>query len=121
VNEIFLDQTILQPRTPERLSPRTNFDQRFLQEFKKLENLVSNLDKSLYKAHFQQSVELSSLTIAVTSVNPQNTHSVSPNPTSSTSSVTSSPITQVVIQPPPLIMAVRYAPLVLVSPLHDMP
>jgi hypothetical protein len=74
VNEIVLDQTILQPKTPERLSPRTDFDQRFLQEFKKLEDLVSNLDQALYKSHFQQSVELSSISIVAASVNPQVTH-----------------------------------------------
>jgi hypothetical protein len=53
VNETVLDQTILQPRTLERISPITDFDQWFLQEFKKLEDLVSNLDHALYKSHFQ--------------------------------------------------------------------
>jgi hypothetical protein len=47
LSEIVPDQTILQPRTPKRLSPREDFDQRFLQEFKKLEDLVSNLDHDL--------------------------------------------------------------------------
>jgi hypothetical protein len=94
---MILDQTILQPRIPEILSPRTEFDQRFLQEFNKLEELVANLDQALYQAHFQQSVELSTLTIAATSIKHQIIHSTSPNPTSSTSSVTSPPITQVVV------------------------
>jgi hypothetical protein len=93
LNEIILDQTILQPRTLKRLSPREDFDQWFLQEFKKLEDLVSNIYQALYKSHFRQSFELSSLSIAATSINPQKTHSVPPNHTSSTSSVTSPPIT----------------------------
>jgi hypothetical protein len=121
VSETVLDQTILQPRTPEILSPRADVDQRFLQEFDKLEDLVENLDQALDKAHFQQSVELSALTIAATSVKPKPAHSVPPSPSSSTTSVTSPPITQVVVQPPPPIMAARYAPLVLVAPLHAMP
>jgi hypothetical protein len=121
ISETVLDQTILQPRTPEILSPREEFDQRFLQEFNKLEDLVANLDQALYQAHFQQSVELSSLTIVAASIKHQIIHSTSPSPTSSTSSVTSPPITQVVVQPPPPIMAARYAPLVLVAPLHAMP
>jgi hypothetical protein len=121
VTETVLDQTILQPRTPEILSPRADVDQRFLQEFDKLENLVANLDQALYQAHFQQSVELSALTIVAASVKPQPTHSVPPSPSSSTASVTSPPITQVVVQPPPPIMAARYAPLVLATPLHAMP
>jgi hypothetical protein len=75
----------------------------------------------LYKAHFQQSVELSALTIAATSVKPKLAHSIPPNPSSSTSSVTSPPVTQVVVKPPPPIMETRYAPLVLAAPLHAMP
>jgi hypothetical protein len=75
----------------------------------------------LYKAHFQQSVELSAISIVAASVNPQVTQSIPPSPVSSTSFVTSPPIIQVVIQPPPPIMAARYAPLVLVAPLHNMP
>jgi hypothetical protein len=113
VSETVLDQTILQPRTPEILSPRADVDQRFLQEFDKLEDLVENLDQALDKAHFQQSVELSALTIVAASVKPKPAHSVPPSPSSSTASVTSPPITQVVVQPPPPIMAARYAPLVL--------
>jgi hypothetical protein len=120
-SETVLDQTILQPKTPERLSPNTNFDQRFIQEFKKLEDLVSNINKDLYKSHFQQSVYFSSLTIVAASVKHQIVHSTSPSPTSSTSSVTSPLITQVVIQPPPPIMAASYSPLVLATPLHAMP
>jgi hypothetical protein len=53
VSETVLDQTILQPKTPEILSPRADVDQRFLQEFDKLEDLVANLDQALDKAHFQ--------------------------------------------------------------------
>ena len=75
----------------------------------------------MYQAHFQQSVELSTLTIAVASIKHQIIHSTSPIPTTSTSSVTSPPITQVVFQPPPPIMEARYDPLVLVAPLHAMP
>ena len=48
-------------------------------------------------------------------------HSFSPRPSSFTTLVATSPVTQVVVQPPPPIMVVRYAPLVLVAPLHDMP
>ena len=48
-----LDQTILQPKTPEILSPKADVDQRFLQEFDKLEDLVANIDQALYIAHFQ--------------------------------------------------------------------
>jgi hypothetical protein len=121
VDEIVLDQTILQPRTPERISPGTKFDQRILQEFEKLQDLESNLDQALYKAHFQQSVELSAISIVASFVNPQASHSIPPNLASSTSSVTSPPIIQVVIHLPPPIMEARYAPLVLSSPLHNMP
>jgi hypothetical protein len=75
----------------------------------------------LYKAHFQQSVELYALTIVAASVKPKLAHSTPPNPSSFTSSVTSPPVTQVVVQPYPPIMVARYAPLVLVAPLHAMP
>jgi hypothetical protein len=47
-----LDQTILQPKTPEILSPREDVDQHFLQEFDKLEDFVENLDQALDIAHF---------------------------------------------------------------------
>jgi hypothetical protein len=53
VDEIVLDQTILQPRTLEILSPRIDFDQHILQYFEKLQDLASNLDQALYKSHFQ--------------------------------------------------------------------
>jgi hypothetical protein len=43
------------------------------------------------------------------------------SPSSSSFFVTPSPTIQVVAQPPPPIMVARYAPLVLVIPLHDMP
>jgi hypothetical protein len=69
--EIVLDQTILQPRTLEILSPRIEFDQHLLQEFNKLEDIVANLDQDLYQSHFQQPVELSSLTIVATSIKHQ--------------------------------------------------
>jgi len=121
VSETVLYQPILQPGTPEILSPRADIDQQFLQEFDKLENLVANLDQALYQAHFQQSDKLSSLTIVAAFVRPQPAHSIPPSPSSSTASVTSPPITKVVVQPPPPIMAARYAPLVLASPLHAMP
>jgi hypothetical protein len=52
VSEIVLDQTILQPKTPEILSPKANVDQLFLQEFDKLEYLVANIDQALDIAHF---------------------------------------------------------------------
>jgi hypothetical protein len=121
VNEIVLDQTILQTRTPERLSPRKDFDKRILQEFEKLRDLVSNLDQALYKAHFQQFVELSILSIVAASFKPQASHFIPPSPASSKSYVTSPPIIQLIIQPPPTIMAARYDPLVLATPLHNMP
>jgi len=60
------------------------------------------------------------LTIAATFVKPEPVHSTPPNPSSSTTFITSPPITQVIVQPPPIMVA-RYAPLVLVSPLHAMP
>jgi hypothetical protein len=97
VSEIALDKTILQPRTPEILSPRADVDQRFLQEFDKIEDLVVNIDQALYKSHFQYSVELSTLTIAVASVKPKPIHSSPPNPSSSTSFVTAPLITWVVV------------------------
>ena len=75
----------------------------------------------MYQAHFQHSIEPFSLNIAASSIKHQIIHSTSPIPTSSTSYVTSPPITQVVVQPPPPIMAARYDPLVLVAPLHAMP
>jgi hypothetical protein len=52
---------------------------------------------------------------------PQTTHSVLSSPSSSSSSAATSQIIQFVIPPPPPIMAARYAPLVLVAPLHAMP
>jgi hypothetical protein len=61
------------------------------------------------------------MTIAATSIKHQILHSTSPRPTSYTSFVTSPPITEVVVQPPPPIMAARYDPLLLVTPLHTMP
>jgi hypothetical protein len=66
-------------------------------------------------------MELSTLTIVATSVKPQVAHSIPPIPTSSTSFVTSPPITQVLVQPPPPIMVARYAPLVLATPIHALP
>jgi hypothetical protein len=92
VDEIVLDQTILQPRTPERVSPRIDFDQQILQDFEKLQYLASNRDHALYKDHFQQFVDISALSIAAASVNPQVTQSISPNPASSTYFVTSQSI-----------------------------
>ena len=53
VSETILDQTILQSRTPEILSPREDVDQIFLQKFDKLEDPVENLDQALDKAYFQ--------------------------------------------------------------------
>ena len=52
---------------------------------------------------------------------PQITPSVLSTPSSSSSSVATSPIIKVVVPPPPPIMEARYAPLVLVVPLHSMP
>jgi hypothetical protein len=52
VSETVLDQTILQPRTPEILSPMVDVDQRLLQEFEKLEDLVVNLDQASDQAYF---------------------------------------------------------------------
>jgi hypothetical protein len=116
-----LDQTILQPKTPGILSPREDVDQRFLQEFDKLEDLVENVDQALDRAHFQYSAELSSLTIVATSLKSKTIHSSPPSPSSSTASITSPPIIQVTVQAHPPAMAARYAPLVLVDPLHVMP
>jgi hypothetical protein len=76
VTEIIVDPTVLQPRTPEVMSPTT-----------KLKITPSGLS----------------------------------SPSSSLSSVTTSPIIQSVIPPPPHIMASQYAPLVLDAPLHDIP
>jgi hypothetical protein len=52
---------------------------------------------------------------------PQTAHFVPASPSSSSFSATAPPISQVVVPPPPPIMASRYAPLVLISPLHDIP
>jgi hypothetical protein len=76
VTETILDPTILQPQTPEVLSPTTK---------------------------------------------PQTNHSVPASPSSSFFLAIVPPLIQVSIPPPPPIMAVGYAPLVLVAPLHDMP
>ena len=92
VTETFLDQTILQHRTPEILSPRVFSDKKFHEEFDKLETLAVNLDQALHQAHFQQSVELSAITIAAAFVKPQPIHSVLASPSSSSSSITSPPI-----------------------------
>jgi len=121
VIETYLDQTILQPRTLEILSPRDNPDQIFLEELDKPEILLENLDQTLHQTHFQQWVELSAITIVAASVKSQPAHSMSFSPSSSTSPVTSPPITQVVFPPPPPIMVAKYAPLVLAAPLHAMP
>jgi hypothetical protein len=118
---MILDQTIFQPRTREILSPRAEADQHFFPESDKLKDLVLNLVQALYKLHLQQSVELPILTIVAVSVKPKPGHSNLPNPSSSKTSFTTSPITQVVVQPPPPITTTIYSPLVLVSPLHNMP
>jgi len=89
VDETVLDQDILQSRTPERHSPGVDLDQQILQDFEKLQDLASNFDQALHKAYFQQSVELSSLSIFETFINPQINHPIYPSPTSSTSSITS--------------------------------
>jgi hypothetical protein len=80
-----------------------------------------NLGQALDKLHLQQFVELPVLTIVAVSVKPKPGHSIPPIPSSSIALVTTSPVTQVFVQPPPPIMATRYAPLVLVAHLHDMP
>jgi hypothetical protein len=130
VDETILDQAILQPRTRERHSPGVDLDQKRLQNFEKLQDLASYFDQDLHKAYIQQSIERFSLSISAASINPQVTHSISPSPASSTSSITSPTIIQVTIQPtigfpsnqpPPPIMVARYAPLVLAAPLHNMP
>jgi hypothetical protein len=59
--------------------------------------------------------------IAAASVKPQTIHSTPPSPSSSTASVTSPLIIQVIVQAHSPAMAARYAPLVLVAPLHSMP
>ena len=51
----------------------------------------------------------------------QTAYSMPASPSSSSSSVTAPPIIQVAVPPPPPIMAAKYAPLVLVAPLHAMP
>jgi hypothetical protein len=76
VTETVLDPTILQPWTPETLSPTAK---------------------------------------------PQTAHFVPTIPSSFSSFATAPPIIQIVVPPPPPIMVARYAPLVLVAPLHDMP
>jgi hypothetical protein len=139
VDETILDQAILQPNTPERQSPESDLDQQILQNFEKLQDLASEFDQALHEAYIQQSVELSSLTISASSINPQLVHPISTSPASSVFSTTSPTTSQTVIQPiigvfastpstsssvihPPIpIMAARYAPLVLASPLHNMP
>jgi hypothetical protein len=121
VSETVLDQTFFQPKTHKILSPRSKADQHFFPEYDKLEDLVVNLGQALDKTYLQQSVEIPALTIAATSVKPRPGHSIPPIPSSSTASITTSPITHVIIQPPPPIMAARYAPLVLVAALHAMP
>jgi hypothetical protein len=76
VIETILDPAILQPRTPEVLSPTAK---------------------------------------------PQTAHSVLASPSSTSFSATAPPIIQVVFPPPPPIMVAKYAPLVLVGPLHNIP
>jgi hypothetical protein len=92
VDETVLDQAILQPNTPERHSPGSDLDQQILQNFEKLQDLASEFDQALHKTYIQQYVELSSLTISASSINPQLVHPISSSPTSSISSTTS-PIT----------------------------
>jgi hypothetical protein len=80
-----------------------------------------NLGQALDKLHLQSVRRTPYFDYCCISVKSKPGHSFSPRPSSSTALVATSPVTQVVVQPPPPIMAVRYAPLVLVSPLHDMP
>jgi hypothetical protein len=54
-------------------------------------------------------------------VKPQTIHSTPPSPSSSTASVTSPPIIQVIVQAHSPIMVARYAPLMLAAPFHAMP
>jgi len=130
VDDIVLDQAILQPSTPERHSLGSNLDQQILQDFEKLQDLASDFDQVLHKAYIQQSIELSTLTISVSSINPQLTHPISSIPTSSTSSTSSPTILEVTIQTVtgvlaihlhPPIMETRYDSLVLDVTLHNMP
>ena len=130
MDETGLDQAILQPRIPERHSPGIDLDQQILQNSEKLQDIASEFYQALHKAYIQQSVELSALTISVSSINPQLTHPISSIPTSSTSSTSSPIIFEVTIQTVtgvlaihihPPVMETRYDSLVLDATLHNMP
>jgi hypothetical protein len=139
VDETVLNQVVFQPNTPERQSPESDLDQPILQNFENLQDLASDFYQSLHEAYIQQSVELSALTIYGSSINPQLVHPISTRPASSVFSTTSPTTSQTVIQPiigvlestpstisstihPPIpIMEARYAPLILATPLHNMP
>jgi hypothetical protein len=130
LDETILDQAIIQPRNPEKISPRIDLDQQILQDFEKLQDLASDFDQYLHKSYIQKSVELSSLSISASSISPQVNHPIYSILASSTSSitypttkqVTIQPTTRVpTIQPPPPIMEATHAPLFLASPLHNMP
>jgi hypothetical protein len=92
VDETILDQAILQPSTLERHSPVSDIDQQILQNFEKLQDLASDFDQALHKAYIQQSIEISTLTIFASSINPQLAHPISSSLASSTSSTTSQAI-----------------------------
>lgn len=143
-SEAFIDQTvidkaILQPYLPQNQDLETDPDLEFLQQFDKLQDLVSVLDQATEEAFIQQSIEFSALTVAAASLSSQSSQSVHlqrPSPTHSIVSTSLPLISQTTIlvvikTAPPLgpsssqstktVMAGRYAPLVLPSQLNAMP
>lgn len=96
-DETFIDEWVLRPYISEHHSVDQNFDKKSLQQFEKLEDLVTNLDQAIHKYYIQQSVELSSLSFLVSSPITQSLHLVSTSSTSSTISTTSPLISKSVI------------------------
>ena len=70
MDETVLDQAILQPSTLERHSSGSDIDQQILENFENLQYIESDFDQALHKAYIQQSVEISSLTISTSFINP---------------------------------------------------
>ena len=76
VDQIVIDKAILQPYVPQTKVLETDPDLESLQQFEKLQGLVSMFDQVIKEAFIQQSVEFSALTIATTSLSSQSSQCV---------------------------------------------
>lgn len=117
-------------------SVEPDLDQQVIQNFNKLQGLVSVFDQDVHEAYVQQSVEFSALTVATSAISSQFIHPASISSTSCIISTNSPIVLQTVTQPilrtntyvPPISshitqpnMASCYSPLVLPRRFHPMP